>query len=103
MISPTPFLFLTVTLGYALFLGIGFYFVVAPCYGKLSSRTFIEFFQGLDRYMKVRAKSLMLLRLAGSLLLLGLLGFHGAASAFWFMTLATICDRSWRRLRSRPR
>jgi len=87
----TLLLFLMVTLGYALFFGIGAYFVIAPCYGELSSRTFVEFFQRIDRYMKVRAKSLMLLRLVGSVILLGLLRLHIASEALWLMTLATAC------------
>lgn len=84
-------LLLLVSAGYALFFGIGGSFVIAPCYRDLPSRTFIEFFQGLDGYMKVRAKILMLLRLAGSLLVVGLLGFHAASSALWCMVLATLC------------
>lgn len=70
-------------LPYAAFFGIAAYLFLAPCYDKLSGRAFVEFFQAIDPYMKVRARRLSLLRLALTLPLLGLLYHQWAALPFW--------------------
>lgn len=42
-------------LPYAVFFGISVFIFMAPCYDKLSGRAFVEYFQAIDPYMKVRA------------------------------------------------
>jgi len=51
----TTVLFGLALLPAAFFFGVAVYMVMAPCCDKLSGRSFTEFFQTVDPYMKVRA------------------------------------------------
>jgi hypothetical protein len=66
-------------LPYAAFFGIAVYLFLAPCYDKLSGRTFLEFFQKIDPYMRVRAPLLSLAQVGLTVPLLGLLPDHAPA------------------------
>jgi uncharacterized membrane protein len=68
-----PVLYGLALLPYAAFFGIAVYLFIAPCYTKLSGRSFIEFFQKIDPFMKVRAPLLALAQIALTLLLLAFL------------------------------
>jgi hypothetical protein len=72
---------------YATWFGIAVYMVIAPCYDKLSPPTFIEWFQKIDPYMRVRARQLLLGQLFVTLLLLGL-AFDLSSPAFWLTAIA---------------
>ncbi|MEZ0386307.1 MAG: hypothetical protein ACAI34_04510, partial [Verrucomicrobium sp.] len=54
-------------LPFAIFFGIAVYMWMAPYYKKLSARAFTEFFQGVDPYMKIWARNLVLAELLLSL------------------------------------
>lgn len=56
-------------LPFAVFFGIAVYMWMAPYYRQVSARAFIEFFQGVDPYMKVWAKRLVLTQLFLSLVI----------------------------------
>ena len=75
---------------YATWFGIAVYMVIAPCYDKLSASTFIEWFQKIDPYMKVRARQLLLGQLLLTLLLLGLTLDRLPSLAFWLTAVALL-------------
>ena len=55
MLTFTTVLFGLALLPAAFFFGVGVYLFLAPCYGRLSGRAFVEWFQAIDPYMKARA------------------------------------------------
>jgi uncharacterized membrane protein len=75
---------------YATWFGIAAYMLIAPCYDKLSGPTFIEWFQKIDPYMKVRAPQMMLAQLAVTLVLLLLMHDRSASPEFWLTALALV-------------
>lgn len=77
-------------LPYAAFFGIAVYLLIAPCYDKLSGQAFIEFFQRIDPYMKVRAPFLNLGQVALTVLLLGLLHDRWATAPFGLTAAALL-------------
>jgi hypothetical protein len=74
---------------YAAFFGMAVYLFVAPCHAKLSGPTFIECFQRINPYLKVRVRVLSLATVALILVLLGLLFDRWAGPPFW-LTLAAL-------------
>lgn len=84
-----PALFGLALLPHAAFFGIAVYLFLAPCYDKLSGRTFVEFFQAIDPYMKSRAPLLSLAQVALALPLLGLLA-DGWTGLPFCLTLASL-------------
>lgn len=81
-----PLLYALALLPAAAFFGIAAYLFLAPCYDKLSGRAFVEWFQAVDPYMKVRARQLTLAQVA---LTLPVLGFT-AGVPFWLTLLALL-------------
>jgi hypothetical protein len=73
---------------YATWFGIAVYMVIAPCYDELSAPTFIEWFQKIDPYMRVRARQLLLAQLLLTLMLLGLTLDRSSSPAFWLTAVA---------------
>lgn len=75
---------------YATWFRIAMFLFIAPCYDKLSGPTFIEWFQKIDPYMKIRAPQLMMSQLVVTLLLLILLHDRSAAPEFWLTGVAFV-------------
>ena len=75
---------------YATWFGIAMFTFIAPCYDKLSGPTFIEWFQKIDPYMKIRARQLILSQLLVTLLLLSLLHDRSASLEFWLTGIALV-------------
>jgi hypothetical protein len=67
---------------YAVWFGIAIYLLIAPCYDKLSGQAFIEWFQKIDPYMKVRAPQLSFAQLGVTVLLLILMRERWSSLAF---------------------
>jgi hypothetical protein len=74
---------------YAGFFGIAFFLFVLPCHDRLSGRAFIEVFQRIHPYLKVRVRMLSLAAVALTLVLLGLLFDRWTGLPFW-LTLAAL-------------
>lgn len=74
---------------YAALLGMGVYLFMAPCRDRLSGRTFIECFQQINPYLKVRVRVLSLATVALTLVLLVLLFNRWTGTPFW-LTLAAL-------------
>jgi hypothetical protein len=90
---------------YAIWFGIAAYLVIAPCYDKLSAPTFIEWFQKIDPYMKVRARQLSVGQLLLTISLIGLTLDRSSSLAFWLTVAALVSStvaRGDRRPRQRP-
>jgi hypothetical protein len=75
---------------YAIWFGIAAYLVIAPCYDKLSAPTFIEWFQKIDPYMKVRARQLSVGQLLLTISLIGLTLDRSSSLAFWLTVAALV-------------
>jgi hypothetical protein len=73
---------------YATWFGVAIYMFLAPCYSQLSGPAFIEWFQKIDPYMKVRARQLIVAQLVLTLLILGLMHDRWATLGFWLTVVA---------------
>ncbi len=75
---------------YATWFGIAMFMFIAPCYDKLAGPTFIEWFQKIDPYMKIRAPQLTVAQIVVTFLLLILLHDRSAAPEFQLTGVALV-------------